>query len=144
MKTSPPAKKIRVLLADDHTVVREGLKFLLDQQPDMTVVGEAVDGEDAFQQAKKLTPDVVVMDISMPRCNGMQATERLKQTFPKMKVLVLSAYENIDYLRRLLKAGASGYVTKRSAAMELTRAIRTVNTGSFFGSGSAAQSTYAL
>jgi DNA-binding NarL/FixJ family response regulator len=129
VKTSPSAKKIRVLLADDHAVVREGLKFLLDQQPDMTVVGEAVDGEDAFQQAKKLTPDVVVMDISMPRCNGMQATERLKQTFPKMKVLVLSAYENIDYLRRLLKAGASGYVTKRSAAMELTRAIRTVNTG---------------
>lgn len=129
MKTSPSTRKIRVLLADDHTVVREGLKFLLDQQPDMTVIGEAVDGEDAFQQARKLTPDVVVMDISMPRCNGMQATERLKQACPKIKVLVLSAYENIDYLRRLLKAGASGYVTKRSAAMELTRAIRTVNTG---------------
>ena len=98
----------------------------------MTVVGEAVDGEDAIQQAKTLTPNVVVMDISMPRCNGMQATERLKQMYPKIKVLVLSAYENIDYLRRLLKAGASGYVTKRSAAMELTRAIRTVNTGEIY------------
>jgi two-component system, NarL family, response regulator NreC len=132
LKTSPSNRKIRVLLADDHTVVREGLKFLLNQQPDMTVVGEAVDGEDAIQQAKTLTPNVVVMDISMPRCNGMQATERLKQMYPKIKVLVLSAYENIDYLRRLLKAGASGYVTKRSAAMELTRAIRTVNTGEIY------------
>ncbi len=132
MKTSPSNRKIRVLLADDHTVVREGLKFLLNQQPDMTVVGEAVDGEDAIQQVKTLTPNVVVMDISMPRCNGMQATERLKQMYPKIKVLVLSAYENIDYLRRLLKAGASGYVTKRSAAMELTRAIRTVNEGEIY------------
>ena len=132
MKTSPPTKKTRVLLADDHAIVREGLKFLLDQQPDMTVIGEAVDGEDAFQQAKKLLPDVVVMDVSMPRCNGIQATERLKQACPKIKVLTLTAHENMDYLRQLLKAGASGYVTKRSAPLELTHAIRAVAAGEIY------------
>ena len=138
MKTPPPTRKTRVLLADDHAIVREGLKFLLNQQPDMTVVAEAVDGEDAFQQARKLLPDVVVMDVSMPRCNGMQATERLKQACPKVKVLALTAHENLDYLRQLLKAGASGYVTKRSAAMELTRAIRTVTAGEVYLDATAA------
>lgn len=132
MKTSSPARKTRVLLADDHAVVREGLKFLLNQQPDMTVVAEAVDGEDAFEQAKKHLPDVVVMDVSMPRCSGAQATERLKQACPKIKVLTLTAHENLDYVRQLIKAGSSGYVTKRSAAMELTRAIRAVVAGDIY------------
>ncbi len=138
MKTPPPTRKTRVLLADDHAIVRDGLKFLLNQQPDMTVVAEAVDGEDAFLQAKKLLPDVVVMDVSMPRCNGMRATERLKQACPKIKVLALTAHENLDYLRQLLKAGASGYVTKRSAVMELTRAIRTVTAGEIYLDATAA------
>jgi DNA-binding NarL/FixJ family response regulator len=129
MKTSSPTRKTRVLLADDHAVVREGLKFLLNQQPDITVIAEAADGEEAFQQTKKLLPDVVVMDVSMPQCSGIEATERLKQSCPKVRVLALTAHETLDYLRRLLKAGASGYVTKRSAPMELTRAVRAVAAG---------------
>ena len=120
------------MLADDHAIVREGLKFLLNQQPDMTVVAEAVDGEDAVRQARKSSPDVVVMDVSMPRCNGIQATESLKQACPKIKVLTLTAHENLSYVRQLLKAGSSGYVTKRSAAMELTRAIRAVMAGDIY------------
>jgi two-component system response regulator NreC len=124
--------KLRIFLADDHAIVRDGLKALVNAQPDMEVVGEANNGRDALHQAQQLQPDVVVMDVSMPEMNGARATERLKQACPEMKVLALTMHENKVYLRQLLQAGASGYVLKRAASEELIRAIRTVATGKVF------------
>jgi DNA-binding NarL/FixJ family response regulator len=121
--------KLRILLADDHMIVREGLKALINAQPDMNVVGEAEDGRAAWQRAKELGPDVAVMDVSMPEMNGAEATERIKQECPQVKVLALTVYEDSGYLRRMLEAGASGYVLKRAAAEELVRAVRTVAAG---------------
>jgi DNA-binding NarL/FixJ family response regulator len=125
-------KKLRVFLADDHAVVREGLKALVNAQPEMEVVGEAADGRTATEQVQKLHPDVVVMDVSMPEMNGAQATERLKQTCPLVKVLALTVHEDKGYLHQLLEAGAVGYVLKRAAAEELIRAIRTVAAGGVY------------
>jgi DNA-binding NarL/FixJ family response regulator len=125
-------KKITVLLADDHTVLRDGLKALVNAQPDMEVIGEADNGRDAWQKAKQLQPNVVVMDVSMPEQNGVQATEILKQECPKIKVLVLTGYKDTAYLDRLLKVGASGYVLKLSASEELIKAIRLVSTGAVY------------
>ena len=120
---------IRILLADDHAIIRDGLKVLLGAQNDFEVVGEACDGKQAFEQAQKLTPDVVVMDISMPGLNGAGATDRLKVASPQIKVLVLSSYEDEVYVRQLMTAGACGYVLKRSAADDLVKAIRVVHSG---------------
>ena len=122
-------KKITVLLADDHAVLRDGLKALVNTQPDMEVVGEADNGREAWQKARQLRPDVVVMDISMPEQNGVQATEILKRECPEIKVLALTAYKDKAYLDQLLKVGASGYVLKLSASEELIEAIRLVSTG---------------
>jgi two-component system, NarL family, response regulator NreC len=122
-------KKIRILLADDHQIVRDGLRLLIDGQRDMRVVGEAGDGKDAVQQARDLKPDVVVMDLSMPKLNGLQATERLKAEQPGVKVVVLTLHEDSSYLMQLCKAGAVGYVLKRSAGDDLIHAIRTVASG---------------
>src|SRR5688572_5578000 len=116
--------KIRILLADDHQIMRDGLKSLLATQSDMEVIGEAVNGQEACQKAKELRPDVVIMDIAMPGMNGAQATEALKQTCPKVKVVALSAYEDGEYLRQMLKAGASGYLLKNSSVSEVARAVR--------------------
>ncbi|MGI8899206.1 MAG: response regulator, partial [Pyrinomonadaceae bacterium] len=102
--------KLRVLLADDHMIVREGLKALINAQPDMQVVGEAENGREALKCAIKLSPDVVVMDISMPEMSGVEATERLRKECPQIKIIALTIYEDTGYLRQLLKAGASGYV----------------------------------
>lgn len=124
--------KLRLLLADDHAVVREGLKLILNAQRDMEVVGEAEDGEAAWAQVQHLQPDVVVMDVSMPRMNGVEATLRLKQAQPGLKVLVLTMHEDESYLRQLLKAGASGCVLKRSAGQELTQAVRAVAAGGLY------------
>lgn len=124
--------KLRIFLADDHAVVREGLKALVNAQPDMEVIGEAGNGRAAWQQAQALQPDVVLMDVSMPEMNGARATERLKQACPEVKVLALTMHENKVYLRQLLQAGASGYVLKRAASEELIRAIRTVATGKVY------------
>ena len=124
--------KLRVFLADDHAVVREGLKALVNAQPDMEVVGEAGDGRAAVRQVQELLPDVVVMDVSMPEMSGAQATERLKQACPLVKVLALTVHEDKGYLRQLLEAGAAGYVPKRAAAEELIRAIRTVAAGGVY------------
>ncbi|MBA3512988.1 MAG: response regulator transcription factor [Pyrinomonadaceae bacterium] len=124
--------KLRIFLADDHAVVREGLKSLVNAQPDMEVVGEAGDGRATWQRAKQLQPDVVVMDISMPELNGVQATERLKGECPEVRVLALTVHEDTSYLRQLLQAGASGYVLKRGAAEELIHAIRTVAAGGVY------------
>jgi len=122
-------RKLRVCLADDHAIIREGLKSLINMQPDMEVVGDADNGHAAWRQAKQLQPDVVVMDISMPELNGIQATERLKQECPHIKVLALTVHDDQGYLRQLLKAGASGYVLKRAALEELVQAIRVVTGG---------------
>jgi DNA-binding NarL/FixJ family response regulator len=124
--------KLRIYLADDHAVVREGLKALINAQPQMEVIGEAGDGRAACQQVQELQPDVVVMDVSMPGLNGAQATAQLKQTCSNVKVLALTVHEDKGYLRLLLEAGASGYVLKRAAAEELIHAIRTVAAGGVY------------
>ena len=123
---------LRILLADDHAMMREGLRSLVNAQADMEVVGEAGDGRAALLKARELQPDVVVMDISMPELNGIQATERLKGCCRKAKVLALTAYDDGGYLRQLLEAGASGYVLKRAAAEELVKAIRVVAAGGVY------------
>jgi two-component system response regulator NreC len=125
-------KKLAILLADDHAVIRQGLKLLVDAQPDMEVVAEAGDGQEAWEKAQELQPDVVVMDISMPECNGAEATERIAAACPNVRVLALTFYDDEEYLRRLLQAGASGYVLKRAAAEDLTQAIRTVAAGGVY------------
>lgn len=121
--------KLRVFLADDHMVVREGLKALVNAQPDMHVVGEADNGVAAWQSAKELKPDVVVMDVSMPEMSGAEATERLRQECPQVKVLALTFYEDKSYLRQMIEAGATGYVLKRAVMEELVHAVRTVAAG---------------
>ena len=124
--------KLRIYLADDHAVVRAGLKALIDAQPQLEVIGEAGDGRTACQQIQELQPDVVVMDVSMPGITGAQATAQLKQTCPNVKVLALTVHEDKGYLRLLLEAGASGYVLKRAAAEELIHAIRMVAAGGVY------------
>jgi DNA-binding NarL/FixJ family response regulator len=121
--------KLSIFLVDDHAVVREGLKALVNAQPGMEVCGEAGDGRSALQLIQELRPDVVVMDVSLPEMSGAQATERLKQLRPEVKVLALTVHEDRGYLRQLLEAGARGYVLKRAAAEELIHAIRTVAAG---------------
>jgi DNA-binding NarL/FixJ family response regulator len=124
--------ELRIFLADDHPVVREGLKALITAQPGMKVVGEASDGLTACEQIPGLQPDVVVMDVSMPGLTGSQATERLRQECPAVKVLALTVHADKGYLRQLLSAGAAGYVLKRAAAEELVHAIRVVAAGGVF------------
>src|SRR4051812_8654218 len=123
------AAKLRVLLADDHNVVRAGLRALIDAQPDMEVVGEAADGAAACRQGMDLGPDVVVMDVSMPALGGAPATARIKRDRPEVRVLALTVHEDRSYLQQLLQAGASGYLLKRAAADELIHAIRAVARG---------------
>jgi two-component system, NarL family, response regulator NreC len=122
-------RKLRVLVADDHKMIRDGLRLLIDCQRDMRVIGEAANGKEALQQARDLKPDVVVMDLSMPELNGLQATERLKAERPGIKVVALTVHEDASYLLQLCKAGAVGYVLKRSAGDDLINAIRTVAAG---------------
>jgi DNA-binding NarL/FixJ family response regulator len=124
--------ELRIFLADDHAVVREGLKALINSQPDMQVIGEAEDGRAACQRARDLQPDIVILDVSMPHLNGAQAAEQLKRVCPNAKVLALTVHEDTGYLRQLLEAGAAGYVLKRSAAEELIRAIRIVAAGGIY------------
>jgi len=121
--------KLRVLLADDHPVVRGGLKALIAAQPDMEVVGEAGDGHAAVRQAVALRPDVAVMDLSMPGLDGAAATAQIVRIAPKVKVLALTAHQDQGYLQLLLKAGAAGYVLKQTAGEDLIRGIRTVAAG---------------
>jgi DNA-binding NarL/FixJ family response regulator len=121
--------KTRILLADDHGIVREGLKTLIREQPDMTVVGEAADGALAIKLAGELKPDVVVLDVSMPEVNGAAATRKIKRANAKIKVVALTVHEDKSYLEQLLSAGASGYVLKRTAPGELINALRAVIKG---------------
>ena len=120
---------IRILIADDHGVVAEGLKHLVEAQPDMEVVALVADGREAVQQAREARPDVVLMDLSMPELNGADATRAILERDPKCRVIVLSMYAQREYVRRALKAGAAGYVVKRSAAKEVVEAIRAVHAG---------------
>jgi DNA-binding NarL/FixJ family response regulator len=115
---------LRILLADDHVTMRQGLKLLIDAQEGMIVVAEASDGEAAIQRAVEVLPDVVVMDISMPGMNGLQATRRLKALLPRLAVVTLTRHADDAYLQELLRAGVSGYVLKQSAPAELLQAIR--------------------
>jgi DNA-binding NarL/FixJ family response regulator len=121
--------KLRIVLADDHETVREGLKMIVNAQDDMEVVGFAGDGREAVAMAQELLPDVLVMDISMPKLNGLKATEKLNQVCPQVKVLTLSRHAEDGYLRELLAAGACAYVLKQSAPSELIHAIRAVAAG---------------
>lgn len=117
---------IRVLLAENHTIVRKGLRALLDDETDIEVVGEAEDGREAVEQVERLSPDVVLMDITMPLLNGVEATRQIKAQHLKVQVLGLTRHENEEYIYQLLRAGASGYVVKQAAPAELVEAIRTV------------------
>lgn len=122
-------ESMRVMLADDHAVVRAGVKALVEAQVDMDVVGEASDGVSAVDLTRELQPHVLVVDISMPGLNGAQVVQQIKQVCPSVRVVTLTVHEDRSYLRQLLQAGANGYVLKRSAAEELIRAIRTVADG---------------
>jgi two-component system response regulator NreC len=123
---------IRVLLADDHRMFREGIRALLERQDDITVVGEASDGRETVRLAVSLCPDLVVMDVSMPLLNGIEATRQIKRDCPKVRVLILTVHEQKDYVAQLLVAGADGYIIKRAAGEELIVAIRTVCQGQAF------------
>lgn len=123
---------IRVLLAEDHSVVREGLRLLLDMQPDIRVVGEAVTGQEAVVLAQQLHPDVAVMDIAMPDLDGIQATERIRRLSPETRVLILTMHASDAYFFSAVDAGASGYILKRAASEELIHAVRAVARGEAF------------
>jgi len=120
------------MLADDHAVVRSGLRMLLDAQPDMEIVAEAESGAEAVAKVKEFGPDIVLMDVEMPGMNGIEATREIKESVPETAVLALTMYEDDQYFFEMLKAGASGYVPKRAAPDELVNAIRTVSKGEVF------------
>jgi len=121
--------EIRIVIAEDHKTVRKGLRFLIDAQDDMQVIGEADNGREAIRLAQELTPDVLLMDVSMPELNGLKATAKLKRIQPGIKVLTLTRHTDEAYLHELLQAGVSGYVLKQSDSDELIRAIRAVAAG---------------
>lgn len=122
-------EKLRILVAEDHETVRQGLKMIVDAQADMEIIGEAGDGRAAVSEAIKLNPDILLMDISMPQLNGLQATKKLKECCPDIKVLALTRHKDGGYLQQLLRAGASGYVLKQSSPEELLHAIRAIASG---------------
>ncbi len=122
-------KPLRIILAEDHETVREGLKLIISAQPDMDVISEVGDGRAAVDEAVRLEPDIVIMDISMPKLNGLKSTEKLKQCCPQVKVLALTRHKDDGYLQQVLRAGASGYVLKQSPPAELIHAIRAIAAG---------------
>jgi DNA-binding NarL/FixJ family response regulator len=122
-------QEIRLVLADDHAVVRSGTRELLEQQPDFKIIGEASDGNEAVRLAGELQPDVMVMDVRMPAMSGVEATREIKASYPNVKVLVLTAHDDDEYVFALLQAGANGYLLKTAEIEELVRAIRTVAAG---------------
>ena len=124
--------RIKLLVADDHAVLRAGLKLLLNSEPDMKVIGEATTGIEAVRLSKELAPDVVLLDISMPGLNGQAALKIIKEECPDIKVLVVSMHEDESYVREMLKAGADGYVPKKAADVELLAAIRSTYKGEHF------------
>jgi DNA-binding NarL/FixJ family response regulator len=120
---------IRILLVEDHKIVREGTRQLLEQVTDLTVIGEAADGEEAMHLATELHPDVIVMDVRLPKLNGIEVTKAIKARHPNMRILILSAYDDDRYVFPLLDAGADGYLLKTTSGAELARAIHTVQAG---------------
>ncbi len=125
----PKMKRIRILLADDHAIVRQGFKMILSAQTDMEIVGEAGNGREAVEQAEQLRPDIVVMDVAMPELNGIEATRRLAASMPHTRVIALSMHKDSVYVREILRAGARGYLLKDSGAGDLVSAIRAVASG---------------
>ena len=128
--SGPP--RLRIVLGDDHAIVRQGLKLLIDGQPDMIVVGEGSDGASVLELARALEPDIVVMDISMPAMNGLVATRTLKRRQPEVAIVALTRHEEETYVQELLRAGASGYVLKQSPPPELLKAVRAVAAGGIY------------
>jgi two-component system response regulator NreC len=122
-------KRIRILLADDHAVVRQGFKMILAEQPDMEIVGEAGNGREALALAESLKPDIVVMDVAMPELNGIEATRRIGESVPHTRVVALSMHKDSVYVREILRAGARGYLLKDSVAGDLVSAVRSVARG---------------
>ncbi|MFL6351823.1 MAG: response regulator [Bryobacteraceae bacterium] len=131
-------KKIRILLADDHRMVRQGFKLILQSQEDMEVVGETGNGREAVELASSLRPDVVVMDVSMPELNGIEATRRIRNTTPLVRVLALSVHRDGVYVREIVRAGAEGYLLKESADTQLLEAVRAVADGNSYVSSEVA------
>lgn len=121
--------QIRILLADDHAVVRQGFRAILTQQADMAIIGEAGNGREVLSLAQELSPDVIVMDVAMPELNGIEATRRLSSTVPHARVLALSMHKDLVYVREMLKAGAKGYLLKDSVEKDLLEAVRAVARG---------------
>lgn len=125
-------EKLKILLAEDHQTVREGIKLLVNAQPDMEVICEVGDGEQAIKESTRLRPDLLVMDISMPTMNGLKATKKLRELLPDIKILTLTRHTDDGYLKQLIGAGANGYVLKQSAPTDLLQAIRTVAAGNAY------------
>jgi len=123
------SRKLRILLADDHGVVRQGFRRILEAQPDMEIVGEAGNGREAVELAAQLTPDLIVMDVAMPELNGIEATRRLKEESPRTRVLALSMHKDAVYVREILRAGAHGYLLKDAIDADLVAAVRAVANG---------------
>ena len=130
---------ITVLLAEDHQIVREGLRILLEGEADIEVVGEAVSGREAVEMVRKLRPDVVVMDIAMPRLNGLEATQQIRRAFPETRVLILSAHSDDAYVERAMALGAAGFLIKQSSVYVLKDAIREAHKGNVFYSSEVAR-----
>jgi DNA-binding NarL/FixJ family response regulator len=130
---------VKILIADDHGIVRSGVRLLLDRQPDMEVIAEAEDGVDALEKAVEHKPDVAVLDVSMPRMTGLQATHEIKQQSPATQVLILSMHDDERYLFEALRAGAAGYVLKRAADKDLVEAVRAASRGEPFLTSTAQQ-----
>ena len=124
--------KIKVLLVDDHAIMRDGIRALLSLHDDIKIVGEASEGQEAIEKTQDLSPDVVVMDVAMPDMDGIEATRRIRKQSPKVKVIVLTQYDNKEYVLSAIKAGAAGYVPKRALGSELVSAVRAVNRGESF------------
>ncbi len=128
----PPLKTIHVILADDHTLVRAGIRALLEKIPEVKVIGEAGDGREVLNLVKTRRPDVVLMDIAMPGLNGLEAAERLARDYPDVRILMLSMHSNEEYVLRALKAGAAGYLLKKAATIELETALHQVLRGEIY------------
>ncbi len=124
--------RIRLLLADDHAITREGTRRLLEVEPDLEVIGEAVNGEEALRLAEELRPDIVVLDISMPGLNGVQVSEVLRREFPEIRVVILTGYDSEQYARALVRLGVQGFLSKAASSEELVRALLAVRDGNTY------------